>query len=94
MTAAHLIACAWLATMIVTVAVAARQGIPILQAFAPIRTYPGLYVPLALSAIACLFASLQFLSDVRPLGQQPITLASLFAPIYCWATIAHQMRKA
>ena len=90
----QLIAYAWIATVVVTIAVAARRDIPILHAFGPIRTYPGLYLSLALLAIACLFASLQFLSDAKPFGQQPITLASLFALVYCWATIAHRLRKA
>ena len=94
MTAAHLIAYAWIATFIFAVYLAAGRGIPILHAFAPIRTYPGFYFSLAILAVACLFASLQFLSDVRPFGQQPITLASLFALIYSWTTIAYQLRKA
>ena len=89
-----LIAYAWIATLIFTVYMAAGRGIPILHAFAPIRTYPGLFFSLATLAVACLLASLQFLSDVRPFGQQPITLASLFALVYCWTTIAYQLRKA
>lgn len=89
-----LIAYAWIATAILTVYLAVGRGIPILHAFAPIRTYPGLYFSLGILAVACLFASLQFLTDIEPLGQQPITLASLLALIYCWVTICYQLRKA
>ena len=84
---------AWIATAIFTVYLAAGRGIPILHAFAPIRTYPGLYFSLAILAVASLLASLHFLTDVEPFGQQPITLASLFALVYCWTTIAYQLRK-
>lgn len=93
MTLAQLIAFAWIVTVVFTIGLANRRGLPVLHAFAPIRTYPGLYFSLAILAAACLFASLQFLTEVKPLGQQPITLASLFALVYCWATIGHQLRK-
>ncbi len=87
------VAYAWIATVVVTIAVAARRGVPILHAFGPIRAYPGLYVSLALLAIASLLVSLQFLSDVQPFGQQPITLATLVALLYSWMTITYQLRN-
>ena len=90
---AHLIAYAWIATVVFVVYLAAGRGIPILHAFAPIPTYPGLYFSLAILAVACLLASLQFLSDAKPFGQQPITFASLFALLYSWVTIAYRLRK-
>ena len=89
-----LIAYAWIATVVVTIALAARRRIPIVNAFGWIDSRPGFYCSLVVLAIASLLASLHFLSDVKPFGQQPITLASLFALIYCWTTIAHQLRKA
>jgi hypothetical protein len=52
----------------VLIGLASRRGVPVLVAFAPIRTFPRLYLSLATLAIACLFASLQFLSDLKPLG--------------------------
>jgi len=94
MTLAPLIAYAWIFTAVVAIATAGHKGFPIFHAFAPIPTYPGLYFSLAILAVACLFASLQFLSDAKPFGQQPITFASLFALIYCWVTITYQLRKA
>jgi hypothetical protein len=87
------LATAWFLTLALAIAGNVRKGRPVLNAFAPIRTYPGLYFSLASLAVACLFASLQFLTDVKPLGQQPITLASLFALVYSWVTIAYQLRK-
>ncbi len=89
-----LIALAWIATVVFTIGHANRRGLPILHAFAPIRTYPGLYFSLVTLAVACLFASMQFLSDLKPLGQQPITLASGFALVYYWVTTTYPLRKA
>ncbi len=80
--------------MVVTVYLAVGRGIPILQSFAPIHTYPGLYFSLALLAITSLLASIHFLSDLEPFGHQPIIFASFFALIYSWTTIAHELRKA
>ena len=94
MTLPVLIAIAWIATVVFAIGLANRRGMPILSAFAPIRTYPGLYFSLATLAVACLFASMQFLTDLKPLGQQPITLASLFALLYLWVTLAYQLKKA
>jgi hypothetical protein len=47
MTLAVLIALAWIATVVFTIGLANRRGVPILHAFAPIRTYRGLYFSLA-----------------------------------------------
>ncbi len=43
MTAAHLIAYAWIATVVVTIALAAGRRIPIVNAFGWIDSRPGLY---------------------------------------------------
>jgi hypothetical protein len=89
-----LIALAWIATVVYIIGLASRRGVPVFHAFAPIRTYPGLYFSLATLAVASLFASMQFFSNYQPLGQQPITIASAFALLYAWVTIGYQLRKA
>jgi hypothetical protein len=67
---AVLIAVAWIAAVVYTIGLASRRGVPVLHAFAPIRTYPGLYFSLATLALACLFAAMQFLTNLKPLGRQ------------------------
>jgi hypothetical protein len=90
----QLIAYVGIATIVLTIAAAAYQGLPILHAFAPIRTYPGLYFNLAMLAVACLLASMQFRTDVTLLGQAPIVWGSLVALVYAWVCIGYQLRKA
>ena len=88
------IAYAWLATVVVTIALAAGRRVPILNAFGWINSRPGFYCSLTVLAVVCGLAVLQLASDALLLGQAPIVWAALIALLYAWACIAHQLRKA
>ena len=79
MTAAHLIAYAWIATVVVTIALAARRGVPIVNAFGWIDSRPGFYFSAAVLAVVCGLAVLQLASDALLLNQAPMTWAALLA---------------
>jgi len=94
MTVAHLIAYAWIATVVVGVALAAWKGLPVLHTFAPIHTWPGFYFSLAVLAVMCGLAVLQLASDALLLGQEPIVWAALIALLYAWVCIGRQLRRS
>ncbi len=88
----HLIAYAWLATIIVTIAVAAGRDIPILNAFGLINSRPGFCSSLVVLAIVCVLAAMQLYSESLLFGQQPMTWAMLIMLIYAWCCIGYQLR--
>ena len=63
LTAAHLIAYDWVATVVVTIALAAHRRVPIVNAFGWIDSSPGLYFSAAVLAVVCGLAVLQLASD-------------------------------
>ena len=94
MTLAYLIAYAFVATVLISIAAAAYKGLPIANVFAPIRTWPGLCFSLATLGLAGVLIALQFAGVLGLLGQRPIAWAGLLGLIYCWTTIACQLRNA
>ena len=64
----YVIAYAWLATAIVTIALAARRRIPIINAFGWIDSRPGLNSSLAVVAVVSGLAVLQLASNAQLLG--------------------------
>ncbi len=89
-----LIAYAWIATVVVTIALAARRGVPIINAFGWIDSRPGFYFSLIVLAVVCGLAVLQLASDALLLGQAPVTWAALIALLYAWACIGQQLRRS
>ena len=94
MTAAHLIAFAWIATVLVTIALAARRRIPILNAFGWIDSGPGFYFSLVVLAVVSGLAVLQLALGAPLLNQAPVTWAALIALLYAWVCIARQFRRS
>ena len=93
MTLAHLIAYAWLATVVVTIVLAARRGVPIVNAFGSIDSRPGIYCSLAVLAVVGLLAILQLKTGTLMLRQQPMSWAMLLVLFYAWACIGFVLRK-
>ena len=74
------IAYAWIATVVVTIALAARRRIPILNAFGWIDSGRGFYFSAAVLAVVCGLAGLQLTSDAQLLearAQSPGRRSSL-----------------
>ncbi len=93
MKAAHLIAYAWIATVVVTIALAAGRRIPILNAFGWIDSRPGFYCSLVVLAVVGLLAILQLKTGTLMLNQQPMSWAMLLVLFYAWACIGFALRK-
>ncbi len=89
-----LIAYAWLATVVITIVVAAGRRIPILNAFGWIDSRPGFYCSLIVLAVVCGLAMMQLASDTLLLNQAPVTWAALIALLYAWACIGQQLRRS
>lgn len=70
-------------TPLVAVAAAAYRGLPILYVFAPVNTWPALW--LGVAAFGVITSLVVF---------QAFTWAMLVALIYCWGTIGYQLRQA
>lgn len=89
----HLIAYAWILTVVVTVAAAAYRGIPVLSAFGWINTHGGA----RLARIALALAAFLVVADwIRPktiLGQRPITWAMLEVLVYAWLCIGYNLTR-
>ena len=73
MTLAHLIAYAWLATILVAIAAAGYKGLPIANVLAPIRSLQGFYFSLATLGLAGVLIAVQLAGYLDLLGQRPIT---------------------
>jgi len=89
----HFIAYAWIATILITIALAGCRGMPILHAFGWIDTRRGLYTSLVVMTMVCGLAALHLDSDAQMLGQAPMVWATLIALVYAWVCIGWRLRK-
>ena len=94
MTLADLIAYAWIATAVITIVLAARRRIPIVNAFSWIDSRPGFYFSAAVLAVVSGLAVLQLASEALLLGQEPMVWAALIALLYAWVCIGQQLRRS
>lgn len=79
-----IIAYAWIFSVVFSVFLARGRGEPILNAFAPIKSFRAFCWQLAVAGVVCLLALWQLLDDPEVFGQQPMTWGSLMIMIYAW----------
>lgn len=88
------VAQAWLLTILLAVAAAIYKGLPLIEAFASIPTWPAFYFSIAVFLAMSFLAAVQLATDYKPFGQEPMTLAGAIMLVYAWLTIFHCIRKA
>lgn len=85
---------AWWFAILVAIAIAIGTNQPILHAFAPMRTWTGLWLQLVTTSIVSILALVQLTNKVNFFGQQPMVWATWILLIYAVTCVGHFIHRS